>query len=173
MRFGPKQMLIVVMAFSAFLGYAISNGIGVAIFFAIVAGLATYCVTRLISGWQSLNLLQRIYGSATAVGSTVLLAFFVISVATSPTFANQRATRNLRFSLLGDERFSSTSIEYHETKVHCVYVEGSVANEADLAALRSEIAKRNFSELDGVFWDLTIRDSGRRLDRSLDSELFD
>ena len=172
MRFGLKQLLITVLAISAFLGYAISNGLGVAIVFAIVASLAAFCVMRLLSGWANFNVFQRIYASVSALGAAGLLAIFVFSVATSPSLANDRATRNLRFSLLGDERFSSTTIEYHETKINYVTVSGSVATESDLNALRSTINQRRFLDLDALIWDVTIRESGRHLD-GWDSELFD
>ena len=78
MRFTLKQTLIAPVLFSAFLGYAITTGLGIAVGFLIFTALCWFCIARAFARWSDAGWLQRAYASATACGTTALLSIFVV-----------------------------------------------------------------------------------------------
>jgi len=160
MRFSLKQLLIGVALFSTFMMFAVLDGIGIAIVFAILSFFVGFTLYRLFNKWPQLRSAGRIYGVAIAIASTALLGAFFFLMATDATVSRYRTARAMQWSIENEPDFSGVTITYQETKIEYIAVSGSVNTRSDFDMLKKQVLARDWRGMDAIRWDLQIRDTG-------------
>lgn len=160
MQFSLLRLLLSFMLFSAFLGYVLTAGLSFAIVFAVLAALTWGCVARLRSRWHDANVLQRVYATATVIGSSALLVLFTVGVATNSTLACERNERQLRAALSGHDEFANISVEYQDLKRNLLRVDGTVSSSNDFNLLRNRVRTYDWPGMDDVDWNVIVSDTG-------------
>ena len=156
---------------SGFMMYAILDGIGVALIFAILTFFVCFTIYRLRKNWNNLHASGRTYGIAIATVATFLMAAFVFLTSTNTSVSRHRTSRLLQRSLASDPKFDDIRISYEETKLQYVYVTGTLASFDDFGVLKTRILNHDWRGIDAIRWNLKIRDTGKIID-SLDDELI-
>ena len=164
MRFTIKQLLIWVTLVSTFMMFAVLDGIGIAIIFAILTSFVGFTAYRLLNKWRELKTAGRIYGVTIAIAATSLLCGFLVLMATDATISRSRTARSMQRSLTNQSDFSRITITYHETKIEYVAVSGSLKTRSDFDILKKHVLKTNWRGMDAIRWDLQILDSGEKID---------
>ena len=164
MRFSIKQLLIGVTLFSTIVMFAILDGIGTAIVFAILSFFGTFTFYRLYNKWPQLKATGRIYGVTIAIAASILLCGFFILMATDATVSRFRTARAMRRSLANEPNFSGITITYQETKIEYIDVSGAVNTRSDFDVLKKHVLARDWRGMDAIRWNLQILDSGEIID---------
>lgn len=156
MRYSLSQFMFAVGGVGSVLGFALYYSVSLGVVLVGLFALATFCIVRAKRRWPTCSLLQKAYAASTALGSCGLVAVFVVSVAASPTYARLRSVRNLQAELANDGRFSNVGIEYLESKVEFVRIDGQVKTERDLHALRQLVWKYDWRGMRSAYWHVSV-----------------
>lgn len=171
MRFTIRHLLIATGLIAAFLGCAVTYGIGIATILSVLTALAFYCVRRVYRRWRDLGVLMRIYAAVTAVASSVLLLLAMLGVVTNPTLANERKARTLQAALHRDSRFATVNVMPWRGKSSVINIRGRVRTDADFKVLRQEVTSYDWHEVDIISWDVEVTSLAKKYEGS-DEMLF-
>jgi hypothetical protein len=171
LQFTIAQALLAMVPIAMVVGYAVNDGFGVAIMFAVLVSLAWKAV-RTLRGWSMLTLWQHIYGCVSVGVLAMLLLGFVVGIAKSPSSVRERNVRHLQRVLSGDSRFSSVQVQHKQMKGVFLRIYGRVESDCELDALRETVLGYEWPEMNGINWHVTVGSPAHVYDR-WDSELFD
>ena len=144
--------------------FAVLDGIGIAIVFAILSFFATFTFYRLFNKWPQLKPAGRIYGVTISIAATILMCGFFFLMATDATVSRSRTARAMQRNLASEPDFSGIKITYQETKIEYIDVSGSVNTRSDFDILKKQVLARDWRGMDAIRWNLQILDSGEFID---------
>ena len=144
--------------------YAILDGIGVALIFAILSFFVCFTIFRLRKNWNELRTAGRTYGFAIAACATILMACFLFMTATDASISRNRTSRLLQQNLASDPDFRDIQITYEERKIEYIYVTGTLENREEFEILKTRILNNDWHGMDAIRWNLNIRDTGKTID---------
>lgn len=154
MRFSIKQLLIGSTLFSTFMMFAVMDGIGVAVIFAVLSSFVGFTLYGAIKNWQGLKLGRRIYGLTISIAATILLCGFFYFMATDASISRSRTARSIQRNLANKPSFDNITITYEETKIEYLDVSGSVKKIArTMASSRKRFLKptgRAWTQFGGI-----------------------
>ncbi len=168
-----RQLFALIIVLGPAIGIAFSTGsfgIGFACVYSVITLGVLLVFARTAKSWSTESNIRRSYGVVLSTVIAFIWIAFVASIITNPRIRSERMTADLKSELSNDERFKFLLVEYKESKINCLYVSGTLKSESDFQDLCDIISRREWHDMDGVFWNLNVITPARKIDK-LDYEV--